>query len=151
MADQYKTSMASKQWIKPLPTVTLTAGPDTLLTINLETFTGSQIKNIIAVMAGCTLAGATTLIWYGGTTTSGGTLTAIATLTLTSAHTAAALQIDAEDIAEAAEGAELLPDGFKSLVLKIDGANNDVFRGCVVANCLHEKNMLTPSDVVALT
>jgi len=145
----YKNSMGSKQYIKPLGSTTLTAGPDTLLTINLETF--GQISEIVAVIAGATITGAAVLTWYGGTTTSGGSLTAIASITIAISATTGVLQIDAEDISEAAEVAGLLPEGFKSLVLKIDGTNTDSIKSCVVANPLHMYAGLTPSSVTVLT
>ena len=140
--------MGSKQYIEPLGSVTLTAGPDTLKTINLETF--GQIHSIVAVIAGATLTGNAVLTWYGGTTTSGGTLTAIASITIASGATTGVLQIDAEDVVEAAEVANLLPAGFKSLVLKIDGTNTDSIDLAVVANTTHQRVGLTPSSVTAL-
>ena len=145
----YKTSMASKQYIKPLGSVTLTAGPDTLHTINLDTF--GQIKQMAVVLAGCTITGAAVLTVYGGTTTGGGTLTAIAAITMAISSDEAVLQIDAEDIGEAIERAGLGPEGFKSIVTKIDGTNTDSIKGVVVVNPLHMRDNLTPSDVTALT
>lgn len=141
--------MASKQYIKPLGTVTLTAGPDTLHTVNLETF--GQIKQMAVVIAGATITGAAVLTIYGGTTTSGGTLTAIAAVTMAISSDQAVLQIDAEDIGEAIEQAGLGPEGFKSLVVKIDGTNTDEIDAVVVINPLHMRDGLTPSDVTALT
>ena len=145
----YKTRLSCEYKIQSLGSTTLTAGPDTLLTLDIEAFGG--IRSIAAIFNTMVLAGATTITWYGGTTTSGGSLTAIATLTLTSAHDAAFLQIDAEDISEAAEVAGLAPEGFKSLVLKIDGANSDTIKSCYIIDPLHKRSGLTPSDVVALT
>lgn len=145
----YKNSMGSEQYIKPLGSTTLTAGPDTLLTINLETF--GQLESIAAVIAGASLAGNAVLTWYGGTTTGGGSLTAIAAITILAGQTTGVLQIDAEDIVEAAEVAGLLPAGFKSLVLKVDGTNADTIKSCVVANTYHQYVGLTPSSVTALT
>ena len=145
----FKNSMGSKQYIKPLGSTTLTAGPDTLLTLNLETF--DNIRSIAAVIAGATITGAAVLTWYGGTTTSGGTLTAIAALTMAISSNEAVLQIDGEDISEAAEKAGYGVSGFKSLVLKIDGTNTDSTKSAVVANVFHEREGLTPSDVTALT
>jgi len=141
--------MGSKQYIKPIGSTTLTAGPDTLLTLNLETF--GQIDSIVAVIAGATITGAAVLTWYGGTTTSGGSLTAIASITIAISATTGVLQIDSEDIVEAAEVAGLLPAGFKSLVLKIDGTSTDTIKSCVVANTKHERVGQTPSSVTALT
>ena len=145
----YKTSMASKQYIKPLGTVTLTAGPDELHVTNLDTF--GQIKSMAVVLAGCTITGAAVLTIYGGTTTSGGTLTAIAAITIAISATTGVLQIDAEDIGEAIEQADLGPEGFKSLVVKIDGTSTDTIKGAIVINPLHQRDGLTPSSVTALT
>lgn len=149
MMSIYKNSMGSKQYIEPLGTVTLTAGPDILKTINLETF--GAIESIVAVINSATITGAAVLTWYGGTTTAGGSLTAIAAVTIAISATTGVLQIDAEDISEAAEVAGLLPAGFKSLVLKIDGTNTDTIDAALVANTHHQKVGLTPSSVTALT
>lgn len=145
----YKNSMGSKQYIVPIGSTTLTAGPDTLKTINLETL--GALESIVAVIDGASISGAAVLTWYGGTTTSGGSLTAIASITIAIGATTGVLQIDAEDIVEAAEVAGLLPAGFKSLVLKIDGANSDTIKSCIVANTHHQYVGLTPSSVTALT
>ncbi len=141
--------MASKQYIKPLGTVTLTAGPDQIDIINLDTF--GQIKQMAVVIAGATITGAAVLTIYGGTTTSGGTLTAIAAITIAVSATTGVLQIDAEDIGEAIERAGLAPEGFKSIVTKIDGTNTDSIKATVVVNPLHQRDGLTPSSVTALT
>ena len=145
----YKTSMASKQYIKPLGSVTLTAGPDELHVINLDTF--GQLKQMAVVIAGATITGAAVLTVYGGTTTSGGTLTAIAAVTMAISSNEAVLQIDAEDIGEAIERAGLGPEGFKSIVTKIDGTSTDSIKAVVIVNPLHMRDVLTPSDVTALT
>jgi hypothetical protein len=145
----YKTRVLSENYIEPLGDLTLNGNDQVLKTINLLTF--GQIRSATIVVNAMTLAGATTLIWYGSTATSGGTLTAIATLTLTSAHTEAALTIEAEDISAAAEVAGLMPEGFLSIQAVINGTNNDVAQSCVVVEPLHMTHMLTPSDVVALT
>ena len=145
----YKNSMQSELYVKPLGSTTLTAGPDTLNTINLETF--GQIQSIEAVIAGATITGAAILYWYGGTTTVGGTLTEIAKTTIAISATTGVLQIDAEDIGEASEVAGLGAAGFKSLVLKIDGSNTDTIKSAIVAKMLHSRLGLTPSSVSALT
>lgn len=145
----YKNSMQSELYVKPLGSTTLTAGPDTLNTINLETF--GQIVSIEAVIAGASISGAAVLTWYGGSTTSGGSLTAIASITIAISATTGVLQIDAEDIGEASEVAGLGPAGFKSLVLKIDGTNNDTIKSAIVAKMHHMRLGLTPSSVSALT
>ncbi len=145
----FKNSIASKQYIKPLGSTTLTAGPDELFVLNLETF--GQILNAAIVIAGATITGAAVVTIYGGTTTSGGTLTAIAALTMAISSNEAVLQVDAEDIVEAAEVAGLLPGGFKSLVFKIDGTSTDSIKSTVIVNPLHMRDGLTPSDVTALT
>ena len=146
----YKNSIASKCQILPLGTVTLTAGPDSVKVVNIEALGG--VRNIVAVLANGSFAGATTVSWAGSTVTAGtGTLTTIATLTLTSAHTEAVLQIDAEDVSRAAEVAGLLPSGFKSLVLRVDAANADTVDAAVVVYPFHEYDGLTPSDVTVLT
>lgn len=141
--------MQSKLYVEPIGTTTLTAGPDTLKTVNLETF--GQIVSIEAVIAGATITGAAVLTWYGGTTTSGGSLTGIAAVTIAANATTGVLQIDAEDIVEAAEVAGLLPAGFKSLVLKIDGTNTDEILSAIVAIKHHEYVGNTPSSVSDLT
>lgn len=145
----YKNSIASKQFIEPLGTVTLTAGPDTLKTINLVTF--GQIKKAAIVIAGASISGAAVVTWYGSTATSGGTLTAIAAITIAISATTGVLQIDGEDIVEAAERAGLLPEGFLSLQCKIDGTNNDTIKATIIVEPLHMRDGLTPSSVVALT
>lgn len=146
----YKNSMGSELYIQPLGSTTLTAGPDTLRTLNLQTF--GQLQSIAVVIASAVLAGSTTVIWYGAPNADGtGTLVAIATLTLISTSTTGVLQIDAEDIGEAAEVAGLGVAGFKALVLKIDGANADTIKSTVVAIPMHERVGLTPSAVTALT
>ena len=146
----YKNSIASKQYIEPLPTKTMTGSAVTIKTINLETF--GAIESIAAVIADAQLTGTCVVTWYGGTTTGGGTLTAIAAITLPNADpTTGVIQIDAEDIVEAAEVAALLPAGFKSLVLKATGTNTDTFDVCLVANTHHKYVGLTPSAVSALT
>jgi formyltetrahydrofolate synthetase len=145
----YKNSMGSKQFIESLGTVTLTAGPDTLKTINLVTF--GQIKSAAIVINGATITGAAVLTWYGSTATSGGSLTAIAAVTIAISATTAVLQIDGEDISEAAEAAGLLPEGFLSLQCKIDGTSTDSIKAAIVVNPLHERVGLTPSSVTALT
>jgi hypothetical protein len=146
----FKNSMASKQYIEPLPTKTMTGSAVTIKTINLETF--GQLVSIVAVIADAQLSGTCVVTWYGGTTTSGGSLTAIAAMTLPNDDpTNGALQIDSEDIVEAAEVAALLPAGFKSLVLKATGTNTDTFDCCVVANKHHQYVGNTPSAVSALT
>jgi len=144
----YKTKIAAETYIKPLGTTTLTAGPDTLRTINLQTF--GQIHSAAIIISDAVLAGNTTVIWYGSTATSGGTLTEIAKITMTSAMNEGVLQIDAEDIGEAAEAAGLSA-GFKSIQCKIDGANLDTIRSCIVVNPMHKYHNLTPSDVTVLT
>lgn len=145
----YKNKMQSELYVKPLGSTTLTAGPDTLDTINLETF--GQIESIEVVIAGATITGAAVVTWYGGTTTGGGSLTAIAAITIAISATTGVLQIDAEDIVEAAEVAGLLPAGFKSLVLKIDGTNTDTIKSAIVAKRHHQYVGNTPSSVSALT
>lgn len=145
----YKNSMQCELYVEPLGSTTLTAGPDTLKTINLESF--GQIESIEAVIAGATITGAAVLTWYGGTTTGGGSLTAIAAATIGISATTGVLQIDAEDIGEASEVAGLGPAGFKSLVLKIDGTNSDSIKSCIVAKRHHNKLGNTPSSVSALT
>lgn len=145
----FKNSMASKQFIEPLGSTTLTAGPDTLKTINLQTF--GQLKSAAIVIAGATITGAAVVTWYGSTATSGGTLTAIASATMAISSTTCVLQIDGEDISEAAETAGLMPEGFLSLQCKIDGTNTDSIKSCIVVEPLHERVGLTPSAVTALT
>lgn len=146
----YKNKMQSELYVNPLGSTTLSAGPDTLATINLETF--GQIESIEAVIAGAVITGAAVLTWYGGTTTSGGSLTAIAAITIAIANpTTGVLQIDAEDIVEAAEVAALLPAGFKSLVLKIDGTSTDTIKSAIVAKRHHNRVGNTPSSVSVLT
>lgn len=145
----FKNSMASKQFIEPLGSTTLTAGPDTLKTINLVTF--GQIRKACIVIAGASISGAAVVTWYGSDATSGGNLTAIAACTMAISSDTCVLQIDGEDISEAAEGAGLLPEGFLSLQCKIDGTNNDTIKSCIVVEPLHMRVGLTPSDVSALT
>lgn len=145
----FKNSIGSKQYIKPLGSTTLTAGPDTLFTLDLEAF--GQLVSAAIVIAGATITGAAVVTIYGGTTTSGGSLTAIAALTMAISSNEAVLQIDSEDIVEAAEVAGLLPAGFKSLVFKIDGSNTDSIKSTVIVNPHHMRVGLTPSDVTALT
>jgi hypothetical protein len=145
----YKTSIASKQFIEPLGSVTLTAGPDTLKTINLVTF--GQIKKAAIVIAGATITGAAVVTWYGSDATSAGNLTAIAACTMAIDDTNCVLQIDGEDISEAAERAGLLPEGFLSLQCKIDGTENDTIDAAIIVEPLHMRDGLTPSDVTALT
>lgn len=142
--------MASKQFIKPLGTLTLTAGPDEVYVMNLQTF--GQIKKAAIVIADADLTGAAVVTWYGGTTVSGGSLTAIAAITIaTATNTTGVLQIDGEDISEAAERAGLLPEGFLSLVCKIDGTDTDTLDAAIVVEPLHMRDGLTPSSVTALT
>ena len=141
--------MASKQYIEPLATQTMTGSAVTLKTINLETF--GQIESIAVVISGTTLTGDVTLIIQGGTTTGGGSLTTIATITITTAGLTGVLQIDSEDIVEAAEVAGLLPAGFKSLVVKATGTNTNTLKACIVANRHHNRVGNTPSSVTALT
>lgn len=145
----FKNSMASKQYIEPLATQTMTGSAVTLKTINLETF--GQLISIAVVISGITLTGNVTLVIYGGTSTSGGTLTAIATITITTAGLTGVLQIDSEDIVEAAEVAGLLPAGFKSLVVKATGTNTNTLKACIVADKHHQYVGNTPSSVSALT
>lgn len=146
----YKNSMGSKQYIAPFGTKTMTGSAVTLATINLETF--GSVSEIVAVINNAQLTGDCVVTWYGGTTTGGGSLTAIAAITIATADpTTGVVQIDAEDIVEAAEVAGLLPAGFKSLVLKATGTNTDTIDGCVVANTHHQYVGRTPSAVTALT
>ena len=146
----YKNSMGSKQYIEPLGTLTMTGSAVTLKTINLETF--GAVSSIVAVIADAQLTGNCVVTWYGGTTTGGGSLTAIAAITIATADpTTGVIQIDAEDIVEAAEVAGLLPAGFKSLVLKATGTNTDTIDAAIVANTHHQYVGLTPSAVTALT
>jgi formyltetrahydrofolate synthetase len=145
----FKNSIQSKHYIEPLGTVTLSAGPDTLKTINLQTF--GQIKKAAIVIAGATITGAAVVTWYGSDATSGGNLTAIAACTMAISSDTCVLQIDGEDISEAAERAGLLPEGFLSLQCKIDGTNTDEIDAVIFVDPLHQRLGLTPSDVTALT
>ena len=145
----FKNSISCEQYIKPLGSVVMTAGPDTLFTLNLQSF--GQVRKIAAVIAGASISGVAVLTWYGGSTTSGGTLTKIAALSMDIGNDEAVLQIDGEDMSEAAEKAGYGSDGFKSLVLKIDGTNADTVKATILAIPFHMREGLTPSDVSALT
>lgn len=145
----FKNSLASKLYIEPLATQTMTGSAVTAKTLNLETF--GQIRSIAFVISGITLTGNLTVIIQGGTTTAGGSLTTIATITITTAGLTGVLQIDAEDIVESAQQAGLLPAGYKSLVFKITGTNTNTVKACIVAETMHDRVGQTPSSVSALT
>ena len=146
----YKNSMGSKQFIEPLSSLTLSGSAQLLKNINLVTF--GQLKKALIVIANADLSGAAVVTWYGSDATSGGNLTAIAAITIAIANpTTGVLQIDGEDISEAAEVAGLLPTGFLSLQCKVTGTNTDTLDACVVVEPLHERVGLTPSSVTALT
>ena len=141
----------SMLYIEPLGDVTLTAGPDTLKRINLITF--GQIRRATLVINAATLAGSTTLIAYIGTTGTGGTDTAIATMTMPSASSNSGdyvLEVPAELIAQF-EDRNGGPGTAKSLAFKIDGALNDVIQAAIVVERLHAYADQTTADVTATT
>jgi hypothetical protein len=145
----YKNRIASTMYVESLGTITLTGSAVTLKTLNTVTF--GQIRSFTIVLNGGTITGAAVLTIYGSTATSGGTLTAIAAITIAISATTGVLQIDAEDIVEAAEVAGLLPGNFLSIQAKITGTNTDTIKGTLIVEPLHERVGLTPSSVTALT
>jgi hypothetical protein len=147
----FKNRLSSEYKILPLGTVVLTAGPDTVKVIDLEDL--GPIRSIVAVLADIDFAGAgNTLTWYGTPNADGsGAVTKIAQITLAAAATDATLQIDAEDISEAAEVAGLQPEGFKSLSLRIDASNEDEVNATIVIDPLHKYDGLTPTSSSVLT
>ena len=146
----YKNSVGAKNYIEALGALTLSGALQSLKVLNLLTF--GQIINAVAVLSGTVITGAgATLKWSGGTTTAGGTLTEIAKITIPAGCTGAVLQIDNEDIVEAAERAGLLPFGFQSLVLEITGVSTNTIKSAIVIQPMHERVGLTPSCVSVLT
>ena len=143
--------LGSKFYIEPLGDITLTAGPDTLKRINLLTF--GQIRRAALVVNAATLTGSATIIAYIGTTGTGGTDTAIATITcpiIASAQGDYTLEVPAELIAHY-EDRNGGPGTAKSLAFKIDGTNTDTIQAAVIVECLHDYAEHTPSDVTATT
>jgi len=141
----------STLYIEPLGDFTMTAGPDTLKRINLITF--GQIKRATLVINAATLTAAATVIAYIGTTGTGGTDTAIATITCPIVAAAAGdytLEIPAELIAHY-EDRNGGPGTAKSLAFKIDGANTDTIQAAIVVERLHSYVDQTPADVTATT
>jgi len=147
----FKTRLSSEYKILPLGTLALTAGPDVVLVVDLES--EGPIRSIIAVLADISFAGAGNLLtWYGTPNADGsGTATKIAQITLAASADNATLQLDAEDISEAAEKAGLQPEGFKSLSLRIDASNSDSADAVVMIDPLHKYDGLTPTDSKVLT
>lgn len=143
--------LGSAFYIEPLGDITLTAGPDTLKRINLITF--GQIKRATLVLNAATLTGAATVIAYIGTTGTGGTDTAIATITCPIVAAAAGdytLEIPSELIAHY-EDRNGGPGTAKSLVFKIDGTSTDTIQAAIIVECLHDYVDHTPADVTATT
>lgn len=143
--------LGSKLYIEPLGDVTMTAGPDTLKRINLITF--GQIANVALVINAATLTAQAVLTASIGTTGTGGTDTVIATMTLPIVASALGdytFEIPAELIAHY-EDRNGGPGTAKSLVFKIDGANNDTLQAAVIVEALHCFVGRTPSDVTATT
>ena len=143
--------LGSAFYIEPLGDITLTAGPDTLKRINLITF--GQIKRATLVLNAATLTGAATVIAYIGTTGTGGTDTAIATITCPIVAAAAGdytLEIPSELIAHY-EDRNGGPGTAKSLVFKIDGTSTDTIQAAIIVECLHDYDDHTPADVTATT
>lgn len=143
--------LGSKLYIEPLGDITMTAGPDTLKRINLITF--GQIANVALVINAATLTAQAVLTASIGTTGTGGTDTVIATMTLPIVASALGdytFEIPAELIAHY-EDRNGGPGTAKSLVFKIDGANNDTLQAAVIVEALHCFVGRTPSDIVATT
>ncbi len=147
----YKNKNMSKFFIEPLGSLTLTGSAQTLKVINLQTF--GQILDATIVISGAVITSTGAVVtWYGSSNTSGtGTLTAIAAITIASGGTTGVLQIDGEDISEAAEVADTLPNGFLSLVAKVTGVNTNTMKSALFVTPMHERVGLTPSSVQALT
>ncbi len=143
--------LGSAFYIEPLGDITLTAGPDTLKRINLITF--GQIKRATLVLNAATLTGVATVIAYIGTTGTGGTDTAIATITCPIVASAAGdytLEIPAELIAHY-EDRNGGPGTAKSLAFKIDGTSTHTIQAAIIVECLHDYVDHTPADVTATT
>ena len=130
---------------------TLTAGPDELAVIDLTAAPYAHgIRSVLFTLQNMDLSGGLSLTCSGNTAANGsGTDTVLATMSILTADTSAAMEIDSELIGHFSDRAT--GGTFKSLVFDGDGTNTDTVDQCYVVDCMQEQDLLTPSDTTAVT